>query len=101
MSIFKRSDGRSGNYYFYVRHRSGKASKRSTGTRDKRLAEKVRAKYILEALQDKALDREPDRSFKELIVIYLEAKQEAGGLIAFGMRLSPFFRPSETTMFKT
>ena len=79
MSVFKRSDGRSGNYYFYVRHQSGKASKRSTGTCDKRLAEKIRAKYLLEAQEDKALGREPDRSFKELIVIYLEAKTRSRG----------------------
>ena len=79
MSVFKRSDGKSGKYYFYVRHQSGKASKRSTGTRDKRLAEKIRAKYLLEAQQDKALGREPDRRFKELIVIYLEAKTRSRG----------------------
>ena len=101
MSVFKRSDGKSGKYYFYVRHQSGKASKRSTGTRDKRLAEKIRAKFLLEAQQDKALGREPDRSFKELIVIYLEEKQEVVGLSAFGMRLSVFFRPLETMMFET
>ena len=101
MSVFKRRDGKSENYYFYVRCKSGKASKRSTGTRDKRLAETVRAKWLLEATRDKVFDREPSYSFKELIVIYLEAKQEAGGLRAFGMRLSPFFGPLEATRFET
>ena len=79
MSVFKRSDRRSENYYFYVRHQSGKASKRSTGTRHKRLAETIRAKCLLQLVQDKVLDREPERSFKELIVTYLEVNQRKRG----------------------
>ena len=79
MSVFKRSDRRSENYYFYVHSQSGSPSKRSTGTRHKRLAETIRAKCLLQLAQDKALDREPERSFKELIVTYLEVNQRKRG----------------------
>ena len=92
MSVFKRRDGKSENYYFYVRCKSGKASKRSTGTRDKRLAETVRAKWLLEATRDKVFDREPSYSFKELIVIYLEAKTRSRGFTRLWYASQPLLR---------
>ena len=92
-SVFKRSDGRSENYYFHVQGPSGKATKRSTGTRDKRLAETIRAKYLLERSQEQVFGRQPDRSFKELIVIYLESSQRKRGFRDCSMRVNRFFKP--------
>lgn len=53
----------------------GKRVRRSTGTKDRREAAALEAKWKLEAFKEKAWGEQPDHSFEEMMVIYLEAKR--------------------------
>jgi integrase len=52
---------------------SGKRVRRSTETSEKKEAEGLEAKWKLEAFQEKQWDKEPERSFDELILAYLDS----------------------------
>ena len=92
MSVFKRSDERSRNYYFYVENPSGKPTKRSTGTRDKRLALSIQARHLLATRDRKTDGHRSDPSFKELIVIYLDAKQKKPGFARLQFACKPLLK---------
>lgn len=52
---------------------SGKRTRRSTGTTDRKEAEALEAKWTLEAYRKQQWDEEPSRTFDELMLAYLKA----------------------------
>ena len=75
MQLYKRS----GVYQVTYQSDGGKQVRRSLKTKDKRIAKEKCAKLELERHEQRLFGREPSRSFKELIVNYLEAKQQTRG----------------------
>jgi len=75
MRLYKRK----GVYYVTRQSTGGKQIKRSLKTSDKQIAEQQRAKLELDIHEARIFGKEPARSFKELIVTYLEAKQRTRG----------------------
>ena len=75
MQLYKRS----GVYQVTYQSDGGKQVRRSLKTKDKRIAKEKCAKLELESHEQRLFGREPSRSFKELIVNYLEAKQQTRG----------------------
>ena len=75
MQLYKRS----GVYQVTYQSDGGKQVRRSLKTSDKRIAKEKCAKLELESHEQRLFGREPSRSFKELIVNYLEAKQQTRG----------------------
>ena len=75
MRLYKRK----GVYYVTYQSTGGKQIKRSLKTRNKQIAEQQRAKLELDIHEARIFGKEPARSFKELIVTYLEAKQKTRG----------------------
>lgn len=55
---------------------SGKRTRRSTGTSDRKEAEALAAKWRLESFQAKQWNKEPSRTFDELMLAYLKATQD-------------------------
>lgn len=54
---------------------SGRRTRRSTGTGNRKEAEAVLAKWRLEAYREKQWDEQPSRTFDELMVAYLDCTQ--------------------------
>jgi hypothetical protein len=52
---------------------SGQRTRRSTGTRNRKEAEALLAKWKLEAHQSRHWDEQPSRTFDELVLAYLRA----------------------------
>ena len=75
MRLYKRE----GVYYVTYQSTGGRQVKRSLKTRDKQVAEQKRAKLELDIHEARIFGKEPARSFKELMVNYLEAKQKTRG----------------------
>jgi len=75
MRLYKRG----GVYYVTYQSTGGKQVKRSLKTHDKQIAKQQRAKLELDIHEARIFGKEPARSFKELIVTYLEAKQRTRG----------------------
>ena len=75
MRLYKRE----GIYYVTYQSRGGKQVRRSLNTHDKQIAEQKRAKFELELHEVRIFGKEPARSFKELIVNYLETRQANRG----------------------
>ena len=55
---------------------SGKRTRRSTGTSDRKEAEAIEAKWKLEAFQAKQWGKQPSRTFDELMLAYLKATED-------------------------
>lgn len=74
---------------------SGKRVRRSTGTTDRKEAEALEAKWKLEAYQSRQWDKQPSRSFDELMLAYLKAtngsKRDPDRDLNSTKRLKPFF----------
>ena len=75
MRLYKRG----GVYYVTYQSTGGKQVRRSLNTHDKQIAEQKRAKFELELHEVRIFGKEPARSFKELIVNYLETRQANRG----------------------
>ena len=75
MRLYKRN----GVYQVTYQSTGGKQVRRSLKTSDKRIAEQRKAKLELTIHEAQLFGKEPARSFKELIVNYLEAKQSKRG----------------------
>ena len=75
MRLYKRK----GVYYLTRQTTGGKQIKRSLKTSDKQIAEQQRAKLELDIHEARIFGKEPARSFKELIVTYLEARRKTRG----------------------
>ena len=75
MRLYKRH----GVYHVTYQSRGGKQVRRSLKTREKRIAEQRAAKLELTLYEAQLFGKEPARSFKELMVNYLEAKQSSRG----------------------
>ena len=75
MRLYKRN----GVYHVTYQSRGGKQVRRSLKTREKRIAEQRKAKLELTIHEAQLFGKEPARSFKELMVNYLEAKQSNRG----------------------
>lgn len=73
---------------------SGKRIRRSTGTTDRREAEALEAKWKLEAHQSRHWDKQPSRTFDDLMLAYLKAtidKRSHDRDLNSTKRLKPFF----------
>jgi integrase len=77
MGLYKREYGKNKTPIWWVSYidESGKRVRRSTGTLDRKEAEGLEAKWKLEAFQVKKWDKEPERTFDELMLAYLKATQ--------------------------
>ena len=75
MRLYKRNSV----YHVTYQSRGGKQVRRSLKTQSKQIAEQRRAKLELDLHETRLFGKEPARSFKELIVTYLEAKQRTRG----------------------
>ena len=75
MRLYKRN----GVYHVTYQSRGGKQVRRSLKTSEKRIAEQRKAKLELTIHEAQLFGKEPARSFKELMVNYLEAKQSNRG----------------------
>ena len=73
MQLYKRN----GVYQVTYQSGDGKQVRRSLKTRNKRLADKLIAKLCLDLYESTLLNKEPPRGFLELMMHYLEAKQQA------------------------
>ena len=56
---------------------SGKRTRRSTGTADRKEAEALLAKWRLEAHRERHWDEQPTRTFDELMLAYLRETQDS------------------------
>ena len=72
MQLYKRN----GVYQVTYQSGDGKQVRRSLKTRNKRLADKLIAKLCLDLYESTLLNKEPPRGFLELMMHYLEAKQQ-------------------------
>lgn len=74
---------------------SGKRVRRTTGTTDRKEAEALEAKWKLEAHQLRQWDKQPSRTFDELMLAYLQAtqgeKRDPERDLISVKRLKPFF----------
>ena len=75
MRLYKRH----GVYHVTYQSRGGKQVRRSLKTREKRIAEQRAAKLELTIHEVHLFGKEPARSFKELMLNYLQAKQTSRG----------------------
>jgi len=75
MRLYKRH----GVYHVTYQSRGGKQVRRSLKTSEKRIAEQRKAQLELTIHEAQLFGKEPARSFKELMVNYLEAKQSNRG----------------------
>lgn len=77
---------------------SGERVRRTTGTTDRREAEALEAKWKLEAHQMRQWDKQPSRTFDELMLAYLKAtadKRSHDRDLSSTKRLKPFFTGRE------
>jgi len=96
MRLYKRK----GIYQVTYQSTGGKQVRRSLKTRDKRIAEQRAAKLELTIHEVQLFGKEPARSFKELIVNYLEAKQSTRGFRRLQYACKPlveYFGDSDVT----
>jgi len=96
MRLYKRK----GVYYLTRQSTGGKQVRRSLKTHDKRIAEQRAAKLELTIHEAKLFGKEPPRSFKEMIVNYLEPKQSKRGFerLQYACRpLIEYFGDSDVT----
>lgn len=75
MQLYKRK----GVYQVSYQSSDGHQIRRSLKTREKRIATQCVASLELELHEAKLFGKEPDRSFKELMITYLEAKRRTKG----------------------
>ena len=75
MQLYKRK----GVYQVSYQSSGGHQIRRSLKTRDKTIAKQRIAKLELDLHEAKLFGKEPNRSFKELMITYLEAKQRTKG----------------------
>ncbi len=70
---------RKNSAYWYVSYTdgSGKRTRRSTGTADRKEAEALLAKWRLEAHRERQWDEQPTRTFDELMLAYLQETQDS------------------------
>ncbi len=92
--LYRRTD--SPYWWASLTDASGRRTRRSTGTTDRREAEAILAKWRVEAHREKHWDEQPSRTFDELMLLYLDAvsKNKRGGAerdISSLKRLTPFF----------
>ena len=69
--IYRRQD--SPYWWASLTDASGKRTRRSTGTADRKEAEALLAKWRLEVHRAEKWDEQPSRTFDELMLLYLEA----------------------------
>ncbi len=83
---------------------SGKRVRRTTGTTDRKEAEALEAKWKLEAYQSRQWDKQPSRTFDELMLNYLKAtqgeKRSPERDLNSTKRLKPFFTGRELATLK-
>ena len=94
MQLYKE---RNGIYYVTVTQ-NGRRTRRSLKTKSKLIAKQTVAKLELESHEAQVFGKEPDRSFEELMVNYLEAKKNTRGFERLqngAKRLVEFFGGSE------
>ena len=99
MRLYKRG----GVYYVTYQSTGGRQVKRSLKTRDKEVAEQKRAKLELDIHEARIFGKEPARSFKELMVNYLEAKQKTRGFSRLQDACKPllkYFGDSDVTQLQ-
>ena len=99
MRLYKRG----GVYYVTYQSTGGRQVKRSLKTRDKQIAKQQRAKLELDIHEARIFGKEPARSFKELIVTYLEAKRKTRGFSRLQDACKPllsFFGDSDVTQLQ-
>ena len=99
MQLFKRE----GIYYVSYQSSGGRQVRRSLKTRDKVIARQRVAKLELDRHEAALFGKEPSRSFRELMVIYLEAKQESRGFVRLQNAAKPlleYFGDSDITQLK-
>ena len=99
MRLYKRE----GVYYVTYQSTGGRQVKRSLKTRDKQIAEQQRAKLELDIHKARIFGKEPARSFKELMVNYLEAKQKTRGFSRLQDACKPllgYFGDSDVTQLQ-
>ena len=75
MRLYKRN----GVYHVTYQSRGGKQVRRSLKTSEKRIAEQRKAQLELTIHEAQLFGKEPARSFKELMLNYLQAKQTSKG----------------------
>lgn len=73
MSIYRRQS--SSVWWVTYTDASGKRARKSTGTQNRREAEALEAKWKLEAHQERHWDKQPERSFDELMLGYLKSTE--------------------------
>ena len=96
MRLYKRN----GVYQVTYQSGGGKQVRRSLKTSEKRIAEQKAAKLELTIHEAQLFGKEPARSFKELIVNYLEAKQSKRGFERLQYACAPlvdYFDDSDVT----
>jgi len=99
MQLFKRE----GIYYVSYQSSGGRQVRRSLQTRDKVIARQRVAKLELDRHEAALFGKEPSRSFRELMVIYLEAKQKSRGFTRLKDAAKPlleYFGDSDITQLK-
>ena len=99
MQLYKRE----GIYYVSYQSSGGRQVRRSLKTRDKVIARQRVAKLELDRHEAALFGKEPSRSFRELMVIYLEAKQESRGFTRLKDAAKPlleYFGDSDITQLK-
>lgn len=72
--LYKRKD--SPYWWFSFIDASGKRTRQSSGTTERKQAEALLAKLRVSAYQSKHWDEKPERSFEELLLAYLNASQD-------------------------
>ena len=98
MRLYKR-----GGVYCVTYQAGRKQIRRSLKTHDKQIAEQQRAKLELDIHEARIFGKEPARSFKELMVNYLEAKQNSRGFSRLQDACKPllsYFDDSDVTQLQ-
>ena len=99
MQLYKRN----GVYQVSYQSSGGHQIRRSLKTRDKTIAKQKIAKLELDLHEAKLFGKEPIRSFKELMLIYLDAKQYTPGFVRLQYAAKPVlehFGDSDVTQLK-
>ncbi len=96
--LYKRKD--SPYWWASYTEASGKRTRRSTGTANRKEAERLLSKWRLESYQERHWDQQPTRTFDELMLEYLAtvtpAKRGGGERDRYSIkRLTPFFTGRE------
>lgn len=105
MGLYKRKYGKKQDPIWWVSYTdsSGKRVRRSSGTTERREAEGLEAKWKLDAFQEKQWDKEPERTFDELMLAYLKVtsktKRSAPRDHFSAKHLYPFFSERDVSTF--